>query len=193
MVPFCILTELQSCIESILSYRWRLTNAPKGENWSGLCKQNDVHSQSSRMSEMFCEVWLRDELKWIEEMIIALCWTIWAIFSHVHLKNPTCLRRDSNPLPMGSCVPVKGMTSDWNVLWSVARQSQRLSQRCTWKISMAHNFVLFLGTHEPHKLTCPHLSGFIAQLVRALHWHCRGHGLESRAGLFESRLTLTQD
>ena len=29
-------------------------------------------------------------------------------------------------------------------------------------------------------LSCSHLSGFIARLVRALHRHRRGHGLQSR-------------
>ena len=32
--------------------------------------------------------------------------------------------------------------------------------------------------HEPNKLTCSHLSGFIAQLVRALHRHHWGHGFK---------------
>ena len=38
----------------------------------------------------------------------------------------------------------------------------------------------FTGKHEPNKLTCSPLSDFIAQLVRALHRHRRGHGFESR-------------
>ena len=33
--------------------------------------------------------------------------------------------------------------------------------------------------HEPNKLTYSHLSGFIAQLVRALHRHHWGHGFKS--------------
>ena len=37
----------------------------------------------------------------------------------------------------------------------------------------------FTGTHESSKLTWWHLSGFIAQLVSALHWHRKGHGFES--------------
>ena len=32
--------------------------------------------------------------------------------------------------------------------------------------------------HEPNKLTCSHLRGFIAQLLRALHQHHRGHGFK---------------
>ena len=38
-------------------------------------------------------------------------------------------------------------------------------------------------SHEPeklNKLTCSQLCDFIAQLVRALHRHRRGHGFESR-------------
>ena len=47
-------------------------------------------------------------------------------------------------------------------------------KKCLWSV-----VVPFTGTHEPNKLTCSHLSGFIAQLVRAPHRHCRGHGFES--------------
>ena len=36
------------------------------------------------------------------------------------------------------------------------------------------------GKHEPNELTCSPLGDFIAQLVRALHRHRRGHGFESR-------------
>ena len=38
----------------------------------------------------------------------------------------------------------------------------------------------FTGKHEPNKLTCSQLCDFVAQLVRALHRHRRGHGFESR-------------
>ena len=38
----------------------------------------------------------------------------------------------------------------------------------------------FTGKHEPNELTCSPLCDFIAQLVRALHRHRRGHGFESR-------------
>ena len=34
--------------------------------------------------------------------------------------------------------------------------------------------------YEPDKLTCSQLCDFIAQLVRAMHRHRRGHGFESR-------------
>ena len=37
----------------------------------------------------------------------------------------------------------------------------------------------FTGKHEPNKLTSSPLCDFIAQLVRALHRHRRGHGFES--------------
>ena len=39
--------------------------------------------------------------------------------------------------------------------------------------------ISFIGTHEPNRLPCSHLSGFIAQWVRALHWQCTGHGFKS--------------
>ena len=38
----------------------------------------------------------------------------------------------------------------------------------------------FTGKHEPNKLTCSQLCDFVAQLVRALHWHRRDHRFESR-------------
>ena len=38
----------------------------------------------------------------------------------------------------------------------------------------------FTGKHKPNKLTCSQLCDFIAQLVRALQRHRRGHGFESR-------------
>ena len=38
----------------------------------------------------------------------------------------------------------------------------------------------FTGKQDPNKLTCSPLCDFIAQLVRALHRHRRGHGFESR-------------
>ena len=39
----------------------------------------------------------------------------------------------------------------------------------------------FTGKHEPNKLTCSQLCDFVAQLVRALHRHRRGHVFESRS------------
>ena len=41
-------------------------------------------------------------------------------------------------------------------------------------------YIPFMAKHEPNKLTCSQLCDFIAQLVRALHQHRRGHGFESR-------------
>ena len=34
--------------------------------------------------------------------------------------------------------------------------------------------------YAPEKLTCSQLCDFVAQMVRALHRHRRGHGFESR-------------
>ena len=41
-------------------------------------------------------------------------------------------------------------------------------------------YIPFTGKHEPNKLTCSQLYDFVAQLVRVLHRHRRGHGFESR-------------
>ena len=41
-------------------------------------------------------------------------------------------------------------------------------------------YIPFTGKHEPNKLTCSPMCDFIAQLVRALHRHRRGHGFEFR-------------
>ena len=45
-------------------------------------------------------------------------------------------------------------------------------------LALAGKFKQF--SHEPNKLTCSHLCDFVAQLVRALHRHRRGHGFEFR-------------
>ena len=47
-------------------------------------------------------------------------------------------------------------------------------------ITLLSYYIPFMGKHEPNKLTCSQLCDFIAQLVRALHRHRRGHGFESR-------------
>ena len=51
-------------------------------------------------------------------------------------------------------------------------------------LALAYNIlsydIPFTGKHEANKLTCSPLCDFIAQLVRALHRHRRGHGFESR-------------
>ena len=46
-------------------------------------------------------------------------------------------------------------------------------------VKIIASIIPFTRTHEPNKLTCLHLSEFIAQLVRALHRHRRGHRFES--------------
>ena len=49
-----------------------------------------------------------------------------------------------------------------------------------YKVQPVNNEEEFVtGKHEPNKLTCSPLCDFIAQLVRALHRHRRGHGFES--------------
>ena len=45
-------------------------------------------------------------------------------------------------------------------------------------LTILHSYIPFTGKHEPNKLTCSQLCDFIAQLVRALHRHCRGHEFE---------------
>ena len=47
-------------------------------------------------------------------------------------------------------------------------------------ITLLSHYIPFTGKHEPNILTCSQLCDFIAQLVRALHRHRRGHGFESR-------------
>ena len=44
-------------------------------------------------------------------------------------------------------------------------------------ITLLSHYIPFTGKHEPNILTCSQLCDFIAQLVRALHRHRRGHGL----------------
>ena len=52
----------------------------------------------------------------------------------------------------------------------------------------------FTGKHEPNKLTCSQLCDLIAQLVRVLHRHRRGHGFESRwvTWIFQVHETIAQ-
>ena len=59
---------------------------------------------------------------------------------------------------LGSCVPVKGTEVQQTFLSPI---------------------IPFMGTQEPNKLTCSHISSFIVQLVRVLHRHCRRHGFTS--------------
>ena len=62
--------------------------------------------------------------------------------------------------------------------------SARIISSFDFKHRTAHNIlsydIPFTGKHEPNKLTCSPLCDFIAQMVRALHGHRRGHGFESR-------------
>ena len=62
--------------------------------------------------------------------------------------------------------------------------SARIISSFDFKHRTAYNIlsydIPFTGKHEPNKLTCSPLCDFIAQLVRALHRHRRGHGFESR-------------
>ena len=46
--------------------------------------------------------------------------------------------------------------------------------------TLLSHYIPFTGKHEPNILTFSQLCDFIAQLVRALHRHRRGHGFESR-------------
>ena len=45
-------------------------------------------------------------------------------------------------------------------------------------ITFLSHDIPFTGKHEPNKLTCSQLCDLVAQLVRALHLHRRGHGFE---------------
>ena len=65
---------------------------------------------------------------------------------------------------------VRCLKSNEDMILALAGQFKQLS----------HEPEKFTGKHEPNKLTCSPLCDFIAQLVRALHRHRRGHGFESR-------------
>ena len=71
-----------------------------------------------------------------------------------------------------------------NVIWKNVICSARIISSFDFKHRTAYNIlsydIPFTGKHEPNKLTCSPLCDFIAQLVRALHRHRRGHGFESR-------------
>ena len=75
---------------------------------------------------------------------------------------------------LGSCFPVKGMSYE-RMLYAV---------RC-WKSNEVMILALAgqlkqLSQWNAGQLNCSQLCDFIAQLVRALHRHRRGHGFESR-------------
>ena len=80
------------------------------------------------------------------------CRTMSMILSYVHLKNFRYLQRDSNPWPFISQPHV---------------------------IKFLSLSIPFTGTREPNKLTYSHLSGSMTQMLRALHRHRTGHGIES--------------
>ena len=66
---------------------------------------------------------------------------------------------------------------------------------CTnWTITLPSYYIPFTGKHEPNKLTYSQLCDFVAQLVRALHRHRRGHGFESRwvTWVFQAHETIVQ-
>ena len=68
-----------------------------------------------------------------------------------------------------------------NVIWKKVRGSYlHLISNTALHITFLSYDIPFTGKHEPNKLTCSPLCDFIAQLVRALHRHRRGHGFESR-------------
>ena len=72
------------------------------------------------------------------------------------------------------------MKTDLLIDWTVWAKCDFRANKCILKEMFLLLIIPFTGTYEPNKLTNWHLSGFIAQLVRALHWHRRGHQFESR-------------
>ena len=79
---------------------------------------------------------------------------------------------------------VRCLKSNEDMILALAGQFKQLSQRNVIFSALHITFLLydipFTGKHEPNKLTCSPLCDFLAQLVRALHRHRRGHGFESR-------------
>ena len=78
----------------------------------------------------------------------------------------------------------------WTISAIVSYVHLRLSCKCEGHFLIIHLsntvhktflslIIPFMRTHEPNKLTCSHLSSFVAQLVRTLYWHCRGYWFES--------------
>ena len=91
-------------------------------------------------------------------MILTFCWTISAIVSYTHLKNFRCLQQDLNPLKTISSIHLS---------------------TTLYKTFFIHSSFLSRECMSPTNWPWSHLSGFIAQLVRALHWHRRAHVFES--------------
>ena len=69
---------------------------------------------------------------------------------------------------------VRCLKSNEDMFLALAGQFKQLSD-----LFLSYD-IPFTGKYEPNKLTCSPLCDFIAQLVRALHRHRRGHGFESR-------------
>ena len=80
--------------------------------------------------------------------------------------------------PMTSAMPVQCSNqlsyevTQWRAGQFVGLMFSR--ERTAYNISFI--YIPFTGKHELNKLTCSPLCDFIAQLVRALHRHRRGHG-----------------
>ena len=79
---------------------------------------------------------------------------------------------------------VRCLKSTEDMILALAGQFKQLSHEpekfTALHITLLSYYIPFTGKHEPNKLTCSQLCDFIAQLVRALHRHRRGHGFESR-------------
>ena len=78
--------------------------------------------------------------------------------------------------PMTSAMPVQCSV----IVQQVRGSYLHLISNTALHITFLSYHIPFTGKHEPNKLTCSPLCDFIAQLVRALHRHRRGHGFESR-------------
>ena len=74
---------------------------------------------------------------------------------------------------------VRCLKSNEDMILALVGQFKQLSHEPE-KYNISFIYIPFTGKHEPNKLTCSPLCDFIAQLVRALHRHRRGHGFESR-------------
>ena len=76
---------------------------------------------------------------------------------------------------------VRFLKSSEDMILALAGQSYlHLISKTALHITFLSYDIPFTGKHEPNKLICSPLYDFIAQLVRALHRHRRGHGFESR-------------
>ena len=85
--------------------------------------------------------------------------------------------------PMTSAMPVQCSNQLRDMILALTRQlSSKCEDHITWLqiphfiLHFFHTTFLSRGKHEPNKLTCSQLCDFLAQLVRALHRHHKGHG-----------------